>query len=1057
MPLDVDTVLKDVQHGGDVLTDAGVEQGQGLTIVAQLGDLPDDQVVDVGGQLGAMWCEGAGDVRYMFRDRWTHQVHPRMVCPARHGEDSFPRRLDATLPTPGIVRTDRNGRSFRVHGPMAARRRRHNVSAMTAATAAALPDQRARRNPRGPCLADERQALDNAQFADRRRRRRGPARRSRTRPGRRPRDHDAEPCRAGDEHVRGLAARRGGDARQPGADRAGGAVPARGRRRHARGRGRRLGGEARNGRPVIDVSTLDGGQAHADAPPDVVGADGLALLIYTSGTTGRPKGVMLDHANISATAELIVSWFGMDTDTRCLLVLPLFHVNGIMIGVVSPLLAGGSTFVAERFDAEASGPRCERVRPDLLLGRARRSTRCWRRRPRPQPDTPSLRFVICGGRPDAARADRRSSSSGTAFRWSRATGCRSARCAARSNPLDGLRKAGHGRARRCPAAEVRVVDETDQPLPAGEAARWSIRGPNVMHGYLGGPRRPRRRCAAAGCTPATSAGSTRTATCRIVDRVKDLIIRGGENIYPKEIENVLLHPPGRARGRRRRAPGPVLGEEPVAFVALRPGATSPPTTCSSTAPVHLARYKVPRAVCIARGAAEERRRQDRQAGPARPAPGRVGRDGGRRSRAIGTAGDRPAAREVSVHAIERPDTADTAAPLDALLVDAALGSRRFLPDASTAKLVGRLLRQPRTTGRPVGRPGRRDRQGRRGHVHDRPGHAGPPVHRPGVDGEPAAAPGGAGLPGGHRHRRTAGRRRRPGWRDEQRVRFLVENLVEALAPSNVPLVNPASAKAAIDTAGLSLVRGGLQPACGTWPARRGSRRWWTARRSRSGATSPPRPGAVVLRTEVLELIQYTPQTEQVREVPLLIVPPTINKYYALDLAPGRSLVEYLRPAGPAGVRHLLAQPGRPARRLGPGHLRAGGARRARRGRADRRHRPAPRSPASAPAASSPAWPRPTWPRTGRQDRLAALHPAGDRAGQRRRPARRPRWSTSRLAAAAKAMSAAPRLPRRPGAGRGVRLAAPGRPDLELLGQQLPARQASRRRSTSCSGTPTPPG
>ncbi len=81
------------------------------------------------------------------------------------------------------------------------------------------------------------------------------------------------------------------------------------------------------------------------------------------------------------------------------------------------------------------------------------------------------------------------------------------------------------------------------------------------------------------------------------------------------------------------------------------------------------------------------------------------------------------------------------------------------------------------------------------------------------------------------------------------------------------------------------------------------------------------PGAVVLRTEVFELIQYAPQTEQVREVPLLLVPPTINKYYALDLAPDRSLVEFLRPRGPAGLRDVLAQPGRAARGLELRHLR----------------------------------------------------------------------------------------------------------------------------------------
>ena len=106
------------------------------------------------------------------------------------------------------------------------------------------------------------------------------------------------------------------------------------------------------------------------------------------------------------------------------------------------------------------------------------------------------------------------------------------------------------------------------------------------------------------------------------------------------------------------------------------------------------------------------------------------------------------------------------------------------------------------------------------------------------------------------------------------------------------LVNPASAKAAIDTAGLNLVHGGISL------LRDMATKPWIPEMVDTSSFEVGRniavtPGAVVLRTEVLELIQYRPQTERVREVPLLIVPPTINKYYAIDLAPGRSLVEYL--------------------------------------------------------------------------------------------------------------------------------------------------------------------
>lgn len=128
-------------------------------------------------------------------------------------------------------------------------------------------------------------------------------------------------------------------------------------------------------------------------------------------------------------------------------------------------------------------------------------------------------------------------------------------------------------------------------------------------------------------------------------------------------------------------------------------------------------------------------------------------------------------------------------------------------------------------------------------------------------------------------------------RDRKRVRFFLENVVEACSPSNVPLVNPASAKAAIDTAGLSLVRGGKQLATDLATAPRVPE-MVDVTGFEVGENIAATPGAVVLRTDVFELIQYTPQTEQVYQVPMLIVPPTINKYYAIDLAPGRSMIEH---------------------------------------------------------------------------------------------------------------------------------------------------------------------
>ena len=134
------------------------------------------------------------------------------------------------------------------------------------------------------------------------------------------------------------------------------------------------------------------------------------------------------------------------------------------------------------------------------------------------------------------------------------------------------------------------------------------------------------------------------------------------------------------------------------------------------------------------------------------------------------------------------------------------------------------------------------------------------------------------------------------WRDAERMRFVVDNLVHALAPSNNPLASPVFWKALVDSGGGNLIRGARHLAADlATPPRVPT--MVAADAFEVGADLALTPGAVVLRTPVFELLQYEPQTPRVRRVPLLIVPPMINKYYILDLAPGRSLIEHLVGSG----------------------------------------------------------------------------------------------------------------------------------------------------------------
>jgi polyhydroxyalkanoate synthase len=242
--------------------------------------------------------------------------------------------------------------------------------------------------------------------------------------------------------------------------------------------------------------------------------------------------------------------------------------------------------------------------------------------------------------------------------------------------------------------------------------------------------------------------------------------------------------------------------------------------------------------------------------------------------------------------------AEGALGLDMVLVDAARGPlRRLVPPAGTALRFGSALaRKPGPVARHAGEllrelgriaagrselePGKKDRR------FADPAWRGNPLLRRAMQAHLAAA-------------RTTWELIEEAdldWQDDERIRFTATNLVDALAPSNVPVVNPLGWKAVIDTGGGNVVEGVM-------------------RMARDLAT-PPRvpsmvepdaftvgedlavtPGAVVFRTDVFELIQYRPTTDTVREVPLLMVPPTINKYYIADLAPGRSIVEHYVAAG----------------------------------------------------------------------------------------------------------------------------------------------------------------
>ena len=234
-----------------------------------------------------------------------------------------------------------------------------------------------------------------------------------------------------------------------------------------------------------------------------------------------------------------------------------------------------------------------------------------------------------------------------------------------------------------------------------------------------------------------------------------------------------------------------------------------------------------------------------------------------------------------------------AAPLDLLLADAATGMlRRLNPGGSGLRLAAALAARPRlvagrggrlageltriAVGRSQVQPSRRDRR------FTDPGWAGNPLLRRTMQAYLAAAQTAEGLVA------AAGLDEA----DAGRVSFVLTNLIDALAPSNNPLLNPAALKAAVDSGGGSTLAG-LRHFLSDMAVSPRVPSMVEPDAFEVGVDLAVTPGSVILRTPVFELIQYRPATAAVRPVPLLIVPPVINKFYVMDLAPGRSMVEYL--------------------------------------------------------------------------------------------------------------------------------------------------------------------
>ncbi|MFF2464755.1 class I adenylate-forming enzyme family protein [Streptomyces mirabilis] len=346
-----------------------------------------------------------------------------------------------------------------------------------------------------------------------------------------------------------------------------------------------------HGVAVLAVGELYEGAVGSDQAP-LLDRSTLALLIYTSGTTGVPKGVMLDHANIDAMVEMGRQALEVGPADRCLLILPLFHVNGIVVSILMPLLVGASVVIAgRRFDPRTFFDLVEQERPTFFSAVPTIYSMLAALPDHVRPDTSSLRFGVCGAAPASAELLTRFEAR-YGFPLVEGYGLSEGTCGSTINPVAGPRRAGTV-GLPFPGQEIRILGADGIEVAPGIDGEVVVRGANVMRGYLGRPDETARVIFGGWLHTGDVGHLDAEGYLTLVGRSKDMIIRGGENIYPKEIEDVLAGDPSVLEAAVIGVPDEKWGEVVVAYVQPRPGVTVDPAALKALCTRSLTGYKRP--------------------------------------------------------------------------------------------------------------------------------------------------------------------------------------------------------------------------------------------------------------------------------------------------------------------------------------------------------------------------------------------------------------------------------------------------------------------------------
>ena len=333
--------------------------------------------------------------------------------------------------------------------------------------------------------------------------------------------------------------------------------------------------------------------ADKDFADVAVGPDDLAAILYTSGTTGRSKGAMLTQDNLASNAEALVDTWRFTGDDVLLHVLPIFHTHGLFVATNTVLLAGASMLFLHRFDLDTALSLFPKA--TAMMGVPTHYSRLLSHSDFNRDLVGHMRLFISGSAPLSAETHKAfSACTGHAIleRYGMTeTGMNT------SNPYDGERRPGTI-GMPLPGVELRITDpETGAALPEGEIGVIEVRGPNVFTGYWRNPEKTAEEFRDDGFfITGDLARIDAEGYVTIVGRDKDLIITGGFNVYPAEVEAVLDACPGIAESAVIGVPHPDFGEGVTGIVAAKSGAQIDEAEIQARLAGEIAAFKRPKRI-----------------------------------------------------------------------------------------------------------------------------------------------------------------------------------------------------------------------------------------------------------------------------------------------------------------------------------------------------------------------------------------------------------------------------------------------------------------------------